>query len=331
MHMIKRREFIASLAAAASSAWSGAARAQPTTMPVVGYLQVGSQGTTQHLAAAFREGLGETGYVEGRNLAIEYRSAENQSDRLPELAADLVRRHVSVIAAVGGSAPALAAKAVTTTVPIVFATAGDPVSSGLVASLNRPGGNVTGLTSMNGEAGPKRLGLLKELVPGTTRVAVLVNPKSPSADVFIAEARAAASTIGLEIDILLASTNREIDTAFATLVKNRANVLFGTPDALFTDRRAQIVGLAFRHSLPSAFMLRDFVEAGGLMSYGSSLVDQYRQVGIYVSRILKGEKPADLPVMQPTKFEFIINLQTARTLGIDVPPTLLAIADAVIE
>ncbi len=300
-------------------------------MPVVGYLYAGSPEPSAIQVAAFRKGLSETGYVEGRNVAIEFRWAHNEIDRLPELAADLVRRRVAVIVTPGSVTPALAAKAATTTIPIVFSSGADPVQSGLVASLNRPGGNVTGFSTMSNEIGAKRLGLLHELLPGAARFAVLVNPNSPTAELQIKDAQAAASTIGRQVEILYAGTNSEIDTAFASLVQKRADALLVSSEGFFTNRRVQLVTLAARHAVPAIYHVREFAEAGGLMSYGPSQTDQWRQVGIYVGRILKGEKPADLPVMRPTKFEFIINLQTARLLGITVPPTLLAIADEVIE
>jgi len=314
-----------------SSLWPLAACAQQPAMPVVGYLYAGSPEPSAIQVAAFRKGLSETGYVEGRNVAIEFRWAHNEIDRLPELAADLVRRRVAVIVTPGSVTPALAAKAATTTIPIVFSSGADPVQSGLVASLNRPGGNVTGFSTMSNEIGAKRLGLLHELLPGAARFAVLVNPNSPTAELQIKDAQAAASTIGRQVEILYAGTNSEIDTAFASLVQKRADALLVSSEGFFTNRRVQLVTLAARHAVPAIYHVREFAEAGGLMSYGPSQTDQWRQVGIYVGRILKGEKPADLPVMRPTKFEFIINLQTARLLGITVPPTLLAIADEVIE
>jgi putative tryptophan/tyrosine transport system substrate-binding protein len=281
--------------------------------------------------AAFRKGLSETGFVEGRNVAIEYRWAHDDFARLPELAADLVRRRVAVIAAPGSSPGGLAAKAATTTIPIVFSTGVDPVQAGLVASFNRPGGNVTGILSMSLELGPKRLGLLHELLPGAARFAMLIDPTSPNAESEVTDLQAAAATIGRQIEVFYAGTNRDIDTAFASLVQKRSDALWVAPNTLFINRRVQIVTLAARHAVPAAYPDRQITEVGGLMSYGSSQADIHRQVGIYTGRILKGEKPADLPVMQPTRFEFVINLQTARTLGIEVPPTLLALADEVIE
>ena len=324
---IRRREFIAGLGGAA--AWPLAARAQQRAMPVVGFLFISPPEAVADPLRAFHKGLSEMGYVEGRNLAIEIRSAHNQSDRLPELAADLVRQRVAVIA-VGSVAAGLAAKAATTTIPIVFAFGADPVQFGLVDSLNRPGGNVTGMSSMQQELVAKQLGLLHELLPGATRFAVLVNPNNPTTGSVIADLQAAALTIGRQIEVLSASTNREMDTVFASALQKRTDALLVSPDGLFNNRGV-LLTLAAHHRLPASYPLREFTEAGGLMSYGASNVDQYRQAGLYAGRILKGEKPADLPVMRPTKFEFIINLHTARLLGIEVPPTLLAIADEVIE
>jgi putative ABC transport system substrate-binding protein len=331
---MQRREFITLLGGAAtmsSSLRPRAAHAQQRAMPVVGYLYLGSPEASALQVAAFRKGLSETGYVEGRNVAIEFRWAHNEIDRLPELAADLVRRRVAVIATPGSVAAGLAAKAATATIPIVFSGGADPVQSGLVASFNRPGGNVTGFSTMSNEIGAKRLGHLHELLPGAARFAVLVNPNGPTAELQIKDAQAAASTIGRQVEILYAGTNPEIDTAFASLVQKRADALLVSSEGFFTNRRVQLVTLAARHAVPAIYHVREFAEAGGLMSYGPSQTDQWRQIGIYAGRILKGEKPADLPVMRPTKFEFIINLQTARLLGITVPPTLLAIADEVIE
>jgi putative ABC transport system substrate-binding protein len=299
-------------------------------MPVVGFLYSGLPESIANRAAGFRKGLGESGYVEGRNVAIEYRWAQNQIDRLPEYAADLVRRRVAVIAALDTPA-AVAAKTVTTTIPIIFETGSDPVQIGLVAGLNRPGGNVTGVTSMTHELVAKRLGLLHETIPTAMRFAVLVNPNEPDADNIILDLQNAASSIGRQLEFFAARTNREIDAAFANLVLKRPDALFVGSQSLFTNRRAQILTLAARHGLPASYSAREYAEAGGLMSYGTDLVDAYRQGGIYTGRVLKGEKPSDLPVMRASKFEFIINLQTARTLGIEVPPTVLALADEVIE
>jgi putative tryptophan/tyrosine transport system substrate-binding protein len=326
---MKRRDFITLLGGAAAVAWPLASLAQQPAMPVVGYLDSGSPEGRASLVAAFRKGLSETGFVEGRNVAIEYRWAHDDFARLPELAADLVRRQVAVIAAVNSLPAPLAAKAATATIPIVFGMGGDPVQSGLVVSLNRPGGNITGLTSMSSELGAKRLGLLHALLPGAARFAVLVDPPRPRAEVVIKDA---ASTIGRQIEFLYASTSGEIDAAFASLVQKRADALLTTPSAVFGVQRVQLTTLAARYAVPVMYHDRIYTEAGGLMSYGSSFADEYRQIGVYVGRILKGEKkPADLPVLQPTRFEFIINLKTARALGLDIPPNLLAISDEVIE
>jgi putative tryptophan/tyrosine transport system substrate-binding protein len=327
---IARRKFIAALGGAAAT-WSLSVRAQQPVSPLIGYLESGSQAERANLVEAFRHGLSETGYVEGQNLKIEYRWADNQYDRLPALAADLVRRQVAVIATVASTPAAVAAKAATATIPIVFSGGGDPVQLGLAASLNRPGGNVTGITSMNAELGAKRLGLLRELLPGIARFAVLVNPNSPLTDPFVADVRAAAGAIGLPIEILAAGTNSEIDAAFAGLVQNRADALLISPDVLFINRRVQLATLAVRHAVPAIYPFREDVEAGGLMSYGSSITDLARQTGVYTGRILKGEKPTDLPISRATKFEFVINLQTAKLLGLNIPPSLLARADEVIE
>jgi len=326
---MRRREFI-TLIGGATAAWPFAARAQQPAMPVIGYLDGGSLGTSAHVIAAIRKGLSETGYVEGSNVAIEYRWAEGNYDRLPAMAAEVARRQVAVIVAMGTPA-AYAAKAATSTVPIVFGGGIDPVQAGLVASLNRPGGNVTGVTSMNAEIETKRLGLLHDLLPQATRFAVLVNPDNPLAEIDIKDAQATAATIGGQIEILTARTNREIDDAFASLVQQRADALLIGPDVFFTNRRVQLATLAVRHGVPAIYSFREFAEAGGLMSYGTSNTDRDRQVGAYAGRILKGEKPADLPILRPTKFEFVINLQTARMLGLTVPAALLARADEVIE
>jgi putative ABC transport system substrate-binding protein len=297
---------------------------------VVGYLYGGSPETAATFLPAFRKGLAETGYVEGQNVALEYRWANYDFGRLPELAADLVRRRVAVLTAQGGVPAALAAKAATTTIPVVFSMGGDPVQAGLVASLNRPGGNVTGVNTLNQELADKRLGLLRELLPKAARFALLVNP-SDTPNAYIKDAQAAASALGWGVEILTATTSREIDSAFASLSQRSADALMVPPGSLFGDRRVQLSTLAVRHAVPAIFADRQYPEVGGLMSYGSSFIDTVRQTGIYVGRILKGEKPADMPVQQAVKVELVINLQTARTLGLDVPPTLLAIADDVIE
>jgi len=326
---IGRRELLVALGGAA--AWPLAARAQQPAMPVIGYLDADIPGRNPNNEAAFRNGLSETGYAVGQNVTIEHRWAESQFARLPDLAADLVRRRVAVIVTPLSAPATLAAKAATATIPIVFSTGGDPVSAGLVASLNRPGGNVTGAVTMNAELGAKRLGLLQELLPTATRFAVMVNRSSPVAEAAIADAQTAASAIGRQVDVLTAGTNRDIDTAFATVVQTRTAAIFVSPDSFFARRRAHIVILAARHAVPAIYPNREDADAGGLMSYGSSILDVSRQLGIYAGRILKGEKPADMPVVRATKFEFVINLQTAKTLGIDVPATLLARADEVIE
>jgi len=326
-----RRTFITLLGGAALAPLL-AARAQQAAMPVVGFLAVGSPEASANLVAAFRNGLSESGYVEGLNVAIDYRWAGNQYDRLPALAAELVRRKVAVIVATGGTVSVPVAKAVTTTIPIVFNMGGDPVQAGLIASLNRPGGNVTGISYMNVELGAKRLGLLHELLPGASRFAVLVDPNVPAAaESTVTDLQAAASTIARQIEVLAAGTNREIDAAFARLAQTRSDALLVSPLPLFYDRRVQILTLAARHAIPAIYPAREWAEAGGMMSYGSSFIDLFRQTGIYTGRVLKGEKPADLPILRATKFELVINLQTAKTFGIEVPPTLLARADEVIE
>jgi putative tryptophan/tyrosine transport system substrate-binding protein len=325
---VKRREFI-TLVGAAVAGRPLAARAQQPTMPVIGFLDTRSpDGMTDRLRA-FREGLKDSGYVEGENVAIEYRWADNQTDRLPALAAELVRRRVAAI--VGSTPSAFAAKAATTTIPIVFIVAEDPVRLGLVASLARPGGNLTGINFFAAELTAKRLELLRELVPAATRVAVLVNPAGPDAETTLRDVAAAARVMGLQIQVLNASTSREIDAAFATFVRERPDALFVGIDIFLNNRRAQLVNLASRYTLPATFSNRDFAEIGGLMSYGSDIRDAFRQVGVYVGRILKGAKPADLPVVQASKFELVINAQTARMLGLTVPDKLLVAADEVIE
>jgi putative tryptophan/tyrosine transport system substrate-binding protein len=325
---MRRRDFLTLLGGGV--AWPLAVRAQQPAMPVIGYLSVGTPGEGIGTLAGFRKGLSEMGYVEGRSVAIEFRWAQNEASRLPELAADLVRRRVAVVAALGGNA-ALAVKASTSTIPIVFISAGDPVQLGIVASLTRPGGNVTGFHALTAGLESKQLGLLQELLPRATRFALLYNPSGARPDIVIPDVRAAAGSIGGEIEVFYASTNAEIDTAFASLVQKRTDALVVENSLLFRDRRAQIITLATRHAVPAIYGRRADAEAGGLMSYGPNVSDQNRQFGIYTGRILKGEQPANLPVMRVTRFEFLINLQTAKTLGIDVPPTLLTLADEVIE
>jgi putative ABC transport system substrate-binding protein len=326
---IERRKFLATLGAAA--AWPLAARAQQPVKPVIGFLYSQSADPFAHRLRAFRQGLKETGHVEGENIVIEYRWAEGQIGRLPVLAEELVRRQVAVIVA-PSLAATLAAKAATTTIPIVFAVAEDPVRLGLVASLARPGGNLTGINFFSSELVAKRLELLRELVPRAARVAVLVNPANvDSGERTEKEVEAAARALGLQIHILNATSSREIDAAFAALVRERADALFVSPSGLFNGRRVQLATMAAHHSVPMTSATREIAEAGGLMSYGTNLTDTWRQVGVYAGRVLKGAKPADLPVAQSTKVELVINAQTARLLGLTIPPGLLAIADEVIE
>ncbi len=327
---MNRREFITLLGGAAA-AWPLAARAQQPAVPVVGFLRSTSANASIDLVAALRRGLAEAGYTEGQNIAIEYRWAEGHNDRLPALAADLVRRQCALIVA-GGDAAAHAAKTATTTVPIVFATGEDPVKVGLVSRLNRPGGNITGISFYNSaDLVSKQLELLREVVPKAAVIGVLVNPTMAAVQSQESEAQVAARALGLQLLVVNAGSERDFDTAFTTLVENRIEALLIVGNALFTSQRYRLVAVAARYALPTIYPLREFVAAGGLMSYGGSLTDAYRQVGVYAGRILKGEKPADLPVTLPTKFELVINLQTAKGLGIEIPPMLLARADEVIE
>jgi putative ABC transport system substrate-binding protein len=326
---MRRREFITLLGGAAM--WPLAARAQRSAMTTIGYLSTRSPGEAKYVTDAFTQGLKETGYVEGHNLAIEFRWAELDYDRLPALASDLVRRQVEVIAAVGGAHSGLAAKAATSTIPIVFVSAGDPVTFGLVSSLSRPAGNVTGVSMITVALASKRLELLHELVPAPAAIAMLVNPTSPYVEPETKDVMTSARTLGRQVQVLNASTGREIDTAFTTLVQHRVGSLLVSGDPFFDSERDRLVALAARHAVPAIYQWREFATIGGLMSYGTSILDAYRQSGVYVGKILKGAKPADLPVMQPTKFEFVINLKTSKTLGLEIPPKLLTFADEVIE
>jgi putative tryptophan/tyrosine transport system substrate-binding protein len=328
---MRRREFVTLLGGTAT-AWSLAARAQQPPMPVIGWLSSGSRASDDGFRLPpFRLGLNETGYVEGRNVAIDYRQADDQIERLPALAADLAGRQVSLILAAGRPDAALAAKSVTSSIPILFDNAADPVQLGLVASLNRPGGNITGVTTVSAELEAKRLGLLRELVPSATSMAVLVNPTRPGVDAQLAQAQQATRILGLTLHILKASGERDLDAVFVTLVQLKVGALIITADGLFADHLDQIAALAKRYSVPATFQFREFAAAGGLMSYGPRFGEAYRQVGILAGRILRGEKPADLPVMQPTKFELIINMKTAKALGIEVPISMQMLADEVIE
>ena len=327
---MKRREFIVAIGAAA--VWPMTARAQQPGQPVIGFLASASPDRWADRMRAFHQGLSETGYVEGRNVAIEYRWAQGQNDQLPQLAADLVRRQVTVIAAPGSTPATLAAKAATPTIPIVFEIASDPVQLGLVASLARPGGNITGVTSLNAEVGPKRLELLHELLPTATVVGLLVNPTNPNlAEPTTKNLQAAARTLGLQVHVLHASSDAEVDAMFATLLRVRAGGLVIGADPFFSSRLEQLAALTVRHAVPTVYQTREFTAAGGLMSYGASFTDTFRAVGIYTGRILRGDKPADLPVQQTTKVELFLNLKTAKALGLDVPATVLVRADEVIE
>jgi putative ABC transport system substrate-binding protein len=333
MSGMRRREFITLLGGAAA-AWPLGARAQqPTMMPVIGFLNPTSfDNRFADRLRAFRQGLKDTGYIEGENVAVEYRWAENQLDRLPALATELVRRQIAVLVATGGTAPTFAAKAATATIPIVFIVGEDPVRLGLVTSLARPGGNLTGVNFFNSELSAKRLALLRELTPTAARMAVLVNPaNAANTETTLRDVDPAARASGLQVQVVNASTSREIDTAFASLRRERTEALFVGIDPFFTSRRIQIVQLAAHHSIPASYSGREITEVGGLMSYGTNIAETFRQVGVYAGRILKGAKPADLPVQQASKFELVINAQTARMLGVDLSPSLLARADEVIE
>jgi len=327
---VKRREFITLLGGAAA-AWPLAARAQPSAKPVIGFLHSGTAEQNANRLVGFRKGLSDSGFVENQNLAIEYRWAGGQNDRLPELAADLVQRQVAVIVAVSSQPATLAAKAATGTIPIVFTWPGDPVAAGLVASLNRPGGNATGIGTLNDELAAKRLGLLRELVPKGSPISVLFNPADPSAEAMSRDLQARARLLGVQLQLLYAGTDRDIDEAFATLASKSGGAVLVNADPFFFIRRAQITALAARHAVPAVYYDREFAVSGGLMTYGTDLPSAWGQAGHYVARILKGEKPAELPVAQPTKFQLVINLKTAKALGLDLPSNLLFTADEVIE
>ena len=327
--MMKRRDFITLVGGAA--AWPLAARAQQAAMPVVGYLYAGSSAAIAHLTPGFREGLNETGFIEGQNLTIEYRFADSRYDRLPKLVADLIRLQVRVIVTPGSPVAAAAAKDATMTIPIVFSISEDPIRLGLVDSFARPGGNATGVNFFISELGAKGLGLLRELLPLAERFGALVNPNNPTNEIWTRDVTAAATLVGAQIDVINARDSREIGRAFNTLIENRTDALLIAPDSVFFNRRIQLATLATRHALPAIYPWREAVEIGGLMSYGTNLPDVYRQLGVYTGRILKGTRPSDLPVVQPTKFELVINLITAGALGLEVPPTLLARTDEVIE
>jgi putative ABC transport system substrate-binding protein len=328
--LLRRREFIKAIAGSAAT-WPLAAGAQQPAMPVIGYLGAQSASAFASRVRAFRQGLSETGYAEGRNVAIEFRWAEGQHDELSALAAELVGRRVAVMVAPGGPPAALAAKSATTTIPIVFEMGADPIAMGLVSSLNRPGGDLTGVTSLNVEVGPKRLEILHELVPTAAVVAVLVNPTSPTADSQLRNLQAAARALGLQLHVLHASTERDLGTVFETLLRLRAGGLVIASDTFFATRSEQLAALTVRHAVPAIHQSRDFTTAGGLMSYGGSFAESHRQAGVYTGRIIKGDKPADLPVQQVTKVELFINLKAAKTLGVSFPLTLLGRADQVIE
>jgi putative ABC transport system substrate-binding protein len=324
---MRRRDFIALIGGAA--AWPLAARAQQAAMPVVGFVRSESLADATNLVTAFRQGLKEAGFVEGQNVTVEYRSGEGQRERLQSVVAELIRRPVTAIA--GNSVAMLAAKAATATIPVVFASGGDPVQQGLVASLNRPGGNVTGIVFLSGTLGTKRLELLRQIAPKATAIGMLANPNTTETETERTDVQAAAQAIGMQLIVADVSSDRDIEPALAALVQRGIGALLVGAGGFMTSHRERIVALATRHALPAMYGLREFVAAGGLMSYGTSITDAFRQVGVYTGRILKGEKPADLPVMQSTKFDLVINLKTAKTIGLTIPPTLLALADEVIE
>jgi putative tryptophan/tyrosine transport system substrate-binding protein len=326
---MRRREFIAGLGGAA--AWPLASRAQQTTVPLIGFLHSGSPGPAAGFVTAFQQGLDGAGFVRGQNIAIEFQWAENRRDRLPQQAADLVHRQVAVIVAGGGLSTALAARAATATIPVVFIGGFDPIQVGLISSLNRPGGNITGFTNITAELETKRLELLLELVPAVNTVGLLVNPNSASSNPYIKDVQEAARALGKYVLVLKASADDDLDAAFATLVQQKTKALIVSAEPFFTDRRAQLIALAARHVVPTIFFSSEFAAAGGLISYGVVIADAYRQAGRYAARILKGEKPADLPVQQPTKFELVLNMKTAKALGLTIPETLLATADEVIQ
>ena len=325
---MRRREFIVSIGAAAM--WPALARAQPT-VPVIGFMSGRSPDESKHLVAAFHQGLGEAGFVEGKNVAVEYRWALGQYDRLPALAADLVKRRVAVLAAVGGDPSALAAKQATSTIPVVFGMPGDPVKVGIVEGLSRPGGNVTGFTVLNKELEPKRLGMLHDLMPGAAVIGVLLNPNFPSAVSQLVALEKAAQTIGLRLTVFRASNDAELDASLTSLLEQAVTALLVSADPYFTTRRDRIIAFAARNKLPAIYPSHDYAVDGGLISYGPDIKDAYRHAGTYVGLILKGAKPADLPVLQPTKYEFVINLKTAKSLGLAIPPGLISFADEVIE